>query len=352
MEKRNRKIFWRILLFAIIVLLLAAGTVGFLFWRAVYKNNVSPAAGNLSYLYIKTGSDYHDLLNNLKSNQLLQNYGTFEWLAERKNLSRHIYPGRYSIKAGMNNDELIDMLRSGAQTPLNVTFNNVRTLAQLAGIIARQIEADSLSIINYIHSSEFEEKYKINQQTAPLLFIPNTYEFYWNTSAEAFTERMHKEYLRFWDEKKQAKARRYNLSPKQVSILASIVDKETNRNDEKPTIAGVYLNRLAKGWKLQADPTAVFAFYLENDSLLHRVYKKHTQIDSPYNTYVNKGLPPGPICLPSVVGINAVLNAQKHEYMFFVANSDGSGYHHFSKTYSQHLKYAREHYKALDNKKQ
>jgi len=161
---------------------------------------------------------------------------------------------------------------------------------------------------------------------------------------------MQKAYKHFWDNTKVAKAEKLKLSPQEVSIVASIVEKETNRNNEKPTIAGVYLNRLRKGWKLQADPTTVFAFFLQHDSLLNRVYKKHTIIDSPYNTYVYKGLPPGPICLPSISSIDAVLNAQKHDYMYFVAKADGSGYHHFSKTYNQHLRYAREHYKALNNK--
>lgn len=347
MEHGKRKIIGRIVLVAAFFMLLAAGTLGFLFWKAVYKNNISPAAGNLAYLYIHTGSDYSDLLDNLKNNQLLKNYSTFEWLAVRKNLPSHVYPGRYEFKAGMNNDEIIDMLRSGAQKPLNVTFNNLRTTSQLAGVIGAQIEADSAALIEFINSSEFFIKYGLDKQRAALLFIPNTYEFYWNTGPESFVDRMYREYSRFWDEEKIRKARQFDLLPEEVSIIASIVEKETNRNDEKADIAGVYLNRLKNGWKLQADPTTVFAFYLENDSILNRVYKKHTQMQSPYNTYVHKGLPPGPICLPSITSINAVLNARNHDYMFFVAKADGSGYHHFSKTYQQHLQYAREHYNAL-----
>lgn len=351
MKSAKMKNIIRFVLIFAMILLVAFAISGYFFWRAVYKNNIQLPPGELSYLYVKTGSNYDSLLNNLKQTGLLRNIETFNWLALRKNLPNHIYPGRYEVKAGMNNDAFIDMLRSGAQKPLNVTFNNLRTVNQLAGVVASQIEADSTSIIHFIQSDAFAEKYKLNLQQSPALFIPNTYEFYWNTDARAFVERMQKEYTRFWDDDKIARAKKLNLSPVEVSIVASIVEKETNRNDEKPTIAGVYLNRLQKGWKLQADPTTVFAFYLENDSLLNRVYKKHTQMDSPYNTYVYKGLPPGPICLPSISSINAVLNPQKHNYMYFVAKADGSGYHHFSKTYNEHLRYAREHYDGLKKKK-
>lgn len=348
---KRKKILVRLLIISFAILILAAGTVGFLFWKAVYKNNISLDDGQVGYLFIKTGSDYPGLLAELKSTAYLKNIKTFAWLAERKNLRNHIYPGRYEIKPGMNNDELIDMLRSGAQKPLNVTFNNIRTIAQLAGTISKQIEADSVSLILEILHKENYNQPALNTDTYGVVFIPNTYEFFWNTSAKGFLKRMINEYDKFWSEPRKQKAEMKNLSPVEVSIAASIVDKETNRNDEKARIAGVYLNRIRKGWKLQADPTAVYAFYLENDSLLHRVYKKHTQIDSPYNTYVYKGLPPGPICIPSIAGIDAILNSEKHGYMYFVAKADGSGYHHFSKTYKQHLKYARQLHKELNNRK-
>lgn len=347
----NKKILVRLLLIIFSTLIIAAGVVGFLFWKAVYKNNITLADGQVGYLFINTGSDYTDLLNELEASGYLENILTFDWLAERKNLANHIYPGRYEIIAGMNNDVLIDMLRSGAQKPLNVTFNNIRTLKQLAGTISKQIEADSTSLITEFLTKENYATSDLNPQTYQVIFIPNTYEFYWNTSANGFLKRMSTEYGRFWNEARKQKAKQKNLSPVQVSVLASIVDKETNRNDEKARIAGVYLNRLDDGWKLQADPTAVYAFYLENDSLLNRVYRKHTKIDSPYNTYVHKGLPPGPICIPSIAGIDAVLNAENHQYMYFVAKADGSGYHQFSKTYKQHKEYARQLHKELNKQK-
>ena len=347
MKPKTRKNIIRVVWGTIGLAAVIAIIAGFLFWRAVYKNNVNLPAGTVDYLYLKTGSDYDELIRTLDEGNFLKNTKTFKWLAVRKNLPGHIYPGRYEIRAGMSNDELIDMLRSGAQKPLNVIFNNLRTLKQLAGVVGAQIEADSASIISCISGEDFEKKYGFNLKMAPAMFIPNTYEFYWNTSAAQFADRMHKEYQRFWNEERVDKAKLQKLTPAEVSVLASIVDKETIRNDEKATIAGVYLNRLRKGWKLQADPTTVYAFFLETDSVLHRVYRKHTRMDSPYNTYVVKGLPPGPICLPSISSIEAVLNPGDHDYMYFVAKADGSGYHHFSKTYRQHLRYAREYYVGL-----
>jgi len=351
MARKNRKILVRLLLIAIATIVVAAGVAGYLFWHAVYKNNIALPEGEHRYLFIRTGSNYTDLINELSSIEFLINSNTFEWLAERKNLPNHIYPGRYEIRAGMGNDELIDMLRSGAQKPLNVTFNNIRTLKQLAGVISQQIEADSLSLILEFYNNDNYSKAGLTPETFQLIYIPNTYEFYWNTSAKGFIKRMDTEYNRFWNTSRKNKAEKLNLSPEEVSVVASIVDKETNRDDEKQRIAGVYLNRLRDGWKLQADPTAVYAFYLANDSLLNRVYKKHTKIKSPYNTYIHKGLPPGPICIPSIAGIDAVLNAEDHEYMYFVAKADGSGYHQFSKTYKQHKAYAKKLHKELNKRK-
>ena len=347
MKSSTRKTFLYGSIGLVLILAAAAATA---FWWVVYHDNVNLAEGDKGYLYVATGSDYNELIENIASSNLLKDTRSFAWLAERKNLPAHVNPGRYELKQGMNNDALIDMLRSGAQTPLNVIFNNLRTIGQLAGVIGKQIEADSLSIINYLQSAAFYNRYGLTIETAPVLFIPNTYEFYWKTTAEGFTERRHRDYIKFWDADKMAKASAAGLNPAEVSTLASIVEKETNRNDEKATIAGVYLNRLRKGWKLQADPTAVYAFYIQTDSLLNRVYRKHTQIDSPYNTYLHEGLPPGPICIPSVASLLSVLNAQKHDYMFFVARPDGSGYHTFAQTYRQHLNNAREYYRAINQR--
>jgi UPF0755 protein len=191
-KKQNLPVRLLIILFA--VLILAAGVVGFLFWKAVYKNNISLADEETGYLFIKTGSDYADLLTELSATNYLKNTKTFTWLAERKNLPNHIYPGRYEIKAGMNNDELIDMLRSGAQKPLNVIFNNIRTIEQLAGVISRQIEADSVSLTREFANLKNYTRFKLNSETLGVIYIPNTYQFYWNTSAKSFLQRMAGEY--------------------------------------------------------------------------------------------------------------------------------------------------------------
>ncbi|MFP4469068.1 MAG: endolytic transglycosylase MltG [Bacteroidales bacterium] len=350
MKKKLRKNLLRILAVILILIVVAGGTIAFLFWRAVYKENVNLNGSETAYVYISTGSEYGDLLQSVKEAGVLKNANTFRWLAGRKNLPHHVYPGRYEFTAGMNNDEIVDMLRSGAQKPLNVIFNNIRTSEQLAGVISRQIEADSAEIMRLLNDENILDELGLKPETVKTIFIPNTYEFFWNTSAEGFIERMYKEYRLFWNENRLRQAEQQKLSPLQVSILASIIDKETNRNDEKARIAGVYLNRLRNGWRLQADPTVVYAFYLENDSLLNRVYRRHTNMPSPYNTYLNIGLPPGPICIPSISGLEAALRPEDHDYWFFVAKADGSGYHHFSKTYNQHLRYAREHYDALNRK--
>ncbi len=345
--KRNKAFRW-IAAVVISLIVVAGGVAGYFFYKAVFHNNVALPGGEPGYLFVKTGSTYDDLLINIGQSGLLLNNRTFEWLADRKNLPMHVYPGRYEFQQGMNNNEIIDMLRSGKQKPLNVIFNNITFPPQLAGVISRQIEADSLSIMKLFSDEKYLLEFSLSAALAPALFIPNTYEFYWNTSADGFFKRMHSEYNRFWTTERKLKSELINLSPVEVTIVASIVEKETNRNDEKARIAGVYLNRLRKGWRLQADPTTVYAVYLATGEVLHRVLRVHTQIDSPYNTYVYSGLPPGPICMPSISSIDAVLNNEKHDYMFFVASPDMSGYHRFSTNYNQHLRYAREYQAALN----
>lgn len=343
----HKKLLFTILVF-VLILFTVTGIFGYWFWNAVFKNNVKLRSGEIAYLFVPTGSDFKDLRTNLLESGFLKNSNTFFWVAERKNLKNHVYAGRYEIRAGMSNNDLTNMLRSGKQKPLNLIFNNIRTSEQLAGNISRQIEADSVSIIRLMKNREFLKKYDLNPETARTIFIPNTYEFYWNTDAKKFFSRMHDEYLKFWNNQRKSKAKSLGMSVSEVSILASIVDKETNQNDEKPRIAGVYLNRLNNNWKLQADPTVVYAV---GDFEMKRVLNIHLQIDSPYNTYKYPGLPPGPICLPTIAGIDAVLNAEKHDYYYFVAKPDGSGSHHFAKTYNQHLNFARQFHQSLNERK-
>nr|NQU91400.1 endolytic transglycosylase MltG [Bacteroidota bacterium] len=326
---------------------IAAIITGFLIWRVVYKKNITTQSGEVAWLYIPTRSGFDQLVTNIKSSGLLKNTNTFEWLARQKNLPNHIYPGRYEIAPGLCNNELIDMLRSGSQKPLMLVFNNIRTSEQLAGVVAQQIEADSISIVNLLNDTSFLERYGFTPETVKTLFIPNSYEFFWNAKAEDFFGRMVKEYNRFWTDDRKAKAEKRKLDPVEVSILASIVDKETIMNDEKPRIAGVYLNRLRDKWKLQADPTLVYA---SGDFGLRRVLNQHKTIESPYNTYKYYGLPPGPICIPSIAGIDAVLDAENHSYFFFVAKGDGSGYHQFSKSLKQHNLNVKSYRDSLKNR--
>lgn len=349
MKVNRSKFFLGIALSALFILLLAGASVVYVFYQIVYKNNVSLPEGEAGYLFVKTGSSYDDLLKNIENSGLIVEVKTFKWLAARKNLQSHVYPGRYEFTSGMNNNELINLLRSGKQKPLNVIFNNITFPAQLAGIVSKQLEADSLSIMKLFNNEKYLAGFGLNKETAPVIFIPNTYQFYWNTSADGFFKRMHSEYQKFWTVERKLKAELHNLTQVEVSVVASIVEKETNRNDEKASVAGVYLNRLRRGWKLQADPTTVYAVYLQTGEILNRVLRVHTQLDSPYNTYIYGGLPPGPICLPSISSIDAVLNSEDHKYMFFVASPDMSGYHRFSTNYNQHLQYARE-YQAVLNK--
>jgi UPF0755 protein len=352
MKAGRKKLYLRVIASVVLFLFIAGAAIGFMFYRAVYKNNTTLPDGIPGYLFIKTGATYDDLINNLEQSDLLINTRTFEWLAVRKNLPNHVYPGRYEFRYGMSNNQIVDMLRSGAQKPLNVTFNNIRTYEQFAGKISQQIEADSIEILQLLNDDEYLEGFGFNTLTASAMFIPNTYQFYWNTSADGFFKRMFLEYERFWDETRLQKAGNIGFTPVEVSIIASIVDRETNKNDEKARIAGVYINRLKKNWKLQADPTTVYAVYMQTGELLNRVLRVHTLVDSPYNTYVYAGLPPGPICVPSIAGIDAVLNFEKHDYMFFVANADMSGYHRFSTNYNQHLRNAREYQAVLNQQKQ
>ena len=299
---------------------------------------VKTSDGNAVSLYIPTGSDYQYVRSEILSLNVITNKSAFDWLAKKSHYNENIHPGRYVLTDGMTTQQLINMLRMGHQTPVKVVFNNIRTVEQLAGRIDGQIEADSLSIINAIRYDSVDAT----------VFIPNTYEFYWNSDAESFVDRMVSEYNAFWNESRLQKAKNKNLTQREVSILASIVDKETTKTSEMPTIAGVYINRLKKHWPLQADPTLIYAI---GDYSIRRVLDVHKEIDSPYNTYKYAGLPPGPICIPSIAAIDAVLNAESHNYFYFCAKDDLSGYHVFAKTISEHNRNAEKYRKALNKNK-
>ena len=334
----------------LIIALITIGSTGafsaWMFYMVVVAPNVKLEKRE-KYFTISTGSDFADVKETLIELNVLRNVRSFDWVAEQKEYKGQVKPGRYLLINGMSNNRLVNLLRSGKQEPVKVTFNNVRFKEDLASKVGRIIEADSAQIISLLNSSEFVSTYGFNTSTILTLFLPNTYEFWWNTSAEEFVERMAKEYRTFWTEERTEKARKLGLTQSEVSILASIVQKETNQSDEKPTIAGVYYNRLKKGMPLQADPTLVYA---NRDFEARRILHKHKVIDSPYNTYKYRGLPPGPICLPNISSIDAVLNIKPHNYLYFCAKADGSGYHSFASNYAEHLKNAREFQRELNRR--
>ena len=335
--RRRRKSYGLLMIIIVVI-----GIVAVFFARNylyISKPIIKTADGKDVSLYIPTNADYQYVKNELISLNVLKSKNAFDWLAKRSNYDANVHPGRYILTDGMTNQQLINMLRMGYQTPVKVVFNNMRTVEQLAGRISDQIEADSISIINEINN---------NPDVDATTFIPNTYEFYWNTDADDFVDKMIVEHKRFWNETRMQKAKDIRLTPRQVSILASIVDKETTKTSEMPRIAGVYLNRINKRWPLQADPTLVFAL---GDYNIRRVLDVHKNIDSPYNTYKFAGLPPGPICIPSIAAIDAVLNAEKHNYYYFCAKDDLSGYHVFAKNITEHNRNAEKYRKALNKNK-
>jgi UPF0755 protein len=335
----------RIILVSLAVALIVAGTIAFSLFRSMLRPNVNLPAGASVSVFIPTGASYSDVMDILADRSLLIQEASFHWMAQRKKYPDHVKPGHYVIMSGMNNNALVNLLRSGAQTPVKVVFNNIRIPEELAGRISRQIEADSLSLLQCWKDADFLKSFGATPQLVFSLFIPNTYELWWNTDARDFTRRMARESGKFWEGERTEKAIKLGLGAAEVMILASIVEKETQLNAEKPDIAGVYLNRLRKSWPLQADPTLVFA---SGDFGLKRVLNIHKDIDSPYNTYKYTGLPPGPICLPSISSIDAVLNARKHEYMFFCARDDMSGSHVFARTLAEHNRNAARYQQALN----
>ncbi|RLD82601.1 MAG: endolytic transglycosylase MltG [Bacteroidetes bacterium] len=346
-RKKKRPRWVKFVLWFLFLMIIASIVSGYYLYQFVFSNNVWTPEGEAVSVYIPSDADYEDVKQILYSNGVILNRTSFEWLAERKKYPELVKPGRFMIMEGMSNDKLINMLRLGEQSPLMVIFNNIRTKEQLAKKVSEQIEADSVSIMALLNDSAYQASMGLNTETALSLFVPNTYEFYWNTDARQFMDRMHREYLSFWEGSRNEKAASLDMSWPEVVTLASIVDKETNKNDEKATIAGVYMNRLDRNWLLQADPTLVYA---SGDFGLTRVLNIHKEIDSPYNTYKYSGLPPGPICIPSISSIDAVLNKEDHDYLFFCAKDDLSGYHAFARSITQHNRNARKYRKAIENR--
>lgn len=343
----NRKKILRIVWSVVLVLLLVVAIMGVLIYKKIYTPNIFTSKQSTQFLYIPTGTDFEGLIKIMEKNNLLLDEASFRWTAHQMKYDTKVKPGKYKLGQKMSNKDLITLLRSGKQTPVNVIFNNIRTKEQLAQRVSEQIEASQQSILNLLNDFDYTKKLGFTSDNILSMFLPNTYEFYWNTSADKFIQRMKKEHSKFWTADRLLKAKKIDLSPVQVSVIASIVQMESNKEDEKPTIAGVYINRYKKDWKLEADPTLVYAL---GDFTVNRVLSVYKEIESPYNTYKYKGLPPGPICLPTISSLNAVLNYSNHNYMYFCAKEDFSGYHSFASTYSKHLENARRFQKALDRR--
>lgn len=343
--EKNRKA-KRLIFITLSVLIIISIFIFAKMYKAIMNPNVEI---NENYsLYIYENDSFENIKEILYSDSVIINKKSFEWLAKKLDYPQYIKSGHYVIKDGMNNNQLLNMLRSGSQTPVRFTFNNIRTLEQLASRIDEQLELDSLDFISAVNNNYSLKEMGFNSHNYASLFIPNTYELYWNIDADEFVEKMINEYKRFWNEERRHKADNLKLKPIEVSILASIVDKETTKTSEMPRIAGVYLNRLKKNWLLQADPTLVFAI---GDFEIKRVLDVHKEIESPYNTYKYIGLPPGPICIPSIAAIDAVLNAEKHKYFYFCAKDDLSGYHVFARNIREHNVNANKYRKALNKKR-
>ncbi|MFL2617760.1 MAG: endolytic transglycosylase MltG [Flavobacteriaceae bacterium] len=329
-------------IYIIIFSLISIGGVGGIyFYKIFYESNT---LFNDEYIFIKipTNSTENQLLDSIGKH--VKDLSKFSKAANYKDYLLNIKPGRYKLENGFNNNQIINSLRSN-NVPIKITYNNIETFDQLIKRISERIEADSLSLSNVFYEEKFLNDLGLDSESVFSLFIPNTYEFFWNTSAIQFRERILKEFDRFWNDSRIEKSKKVNLNPIEVMTLASIVQKETPKVDERPTIAGVYLNRLERKMKLQADPTVVYTIKKRDgfDTRIRRVLYKDLRIKSPYNTYVYRGLPPAPIVTPDISAIEAVLNPQKHSFIYFVADVSNPGYHLFSRTNAEHNRKKRQY---------
>jgi UPF0755 protein len=335
----------KVLRFTGVISLLSVALLGFIYF-GVFEKKIDLGDKETCYFYIKSTDGFNDVISNLDSIGLVSST-KFSWLANLRSFGgNNIYPGRYTLKNSMNYSDLVVFLRSGQIDEVEITFNNVRTLSQLAKKVSAQLEITEEEIKKELLNPI---KYGYTKETFIASFIPNTYKMYWNTNAEVFVKRMIKEHKKFWNRTRMAKAKKMQLTPVEVSTLASIVQSEQNKHfNEWPVIAGLYYNRLKKRIKLQSDPTVIYAW---GDFSIKRVYFKHLKIDSKYNTYKYNGLPPGPIRVPDSRVLDAVLNYKKHNYLFMCANPEFGGKHAFAATNAQHEKNAKKYRDWLNKKK-
>jgi UPF0755 protein len=299
------------------------------------------------YLYIPTGATYEQVVAALDKEGFVKNIKTFDFLAKQAKYPSMVKAGKYHIKKGMSNFDIVRMLRNGRQSPVKIVINKLRTKQDLVRVIGGSLEADSNVLRQMLNDQTYLAQFGLDTNTAMCAVMPDTYEFWWNTSADKAFKKIAKYYTAYWTPEMKQKAQARNLTPQQAITLASIVDEETNNNAEKPQIASVYLNRMEKGMRLQADPTVKFAV---GDFTIKRITSAITGTPSPYNTYYTAGLPPGPICTPSKKSIEAVLNSPKTEYLYFCAKEDFSGSHRFAANYADHMKNASLYQQALNKR--
>jgi UPF0755 protein len=332
----------RILLGAFVLLLLFACFAG---WRVL--GPATAFSGEKYFLYIRTGMNYEQLLDTLKKDTVLESPAFFDWIARKRDYPATLKAGKYEIKKDMSLVSIIRMLRNGRQAPIHLVITKLRTRQNLASMIGKRFECDSAEAMRFFENNDSLAPFGLDSNTFMTAVLPDTYTFFWNTTPGVIYKKMHAEYKTWWTPQRVEQAREKGLNPTTAYILSSIVEEETNAQSDKGKIASVYLNRMARGMKLAADPTVKFAM---GDFELKRIYTKYTLTPSPYNTYLYPGLPPGPICTPSQQTLNDVLTSPKTDYLFFVAKPDLLGYSNFASTYAEHLKYRKEYTEALDER--
>ncbi len=319
----------------------------FYFYQVFFSPNVLVDQEEAE-IYVPTGTDFFGLLEILDGERIVKDKISFAFVSKLMKFQQAVKPGHYLIPPNLTNIQMVRMLRGGMQEPIKVVLNNVRIPADLASKSSENLEFDSLDFSNLFHDKEIQNDYGFDSSNFLAMFLPNTYEMYWNVSPRHFIKKMNDEYSKFWNQDRKEKAERIGLNMIEVSVLASIVQAETNMKEEKPIIAGVYMNRLKRNMRLQADPTVVYAI---GDFEMKRVLTVHKEIDSPYNTYKYPGLPPGPINLPEIETLEAVLNYENHNYLYFCAKEDFSGRHNFAATLSEHNANARKYQNALNKRR-
>jgi len=327
----------------LVIIVTACGTVAY---YLLYRPNFE--VSETKYVYIhEDKKDFESLCRSLLDSAGCRQIQFFKILAEYRKYPDNMKSGRYAIDPDMNNNNLLNRLRLGQQVPVRITFNNIRLIGELTSRLSDQLMIQEEGLLSIIQDEKHCESLGFNATTISTMFIPNTYEVYWNISAENLMARMKREYDVFWNESRLNKAQNLRLSPIEVSIVASIVEEETAVPEEFSVVAGLYINRLYKGMLLQADPTVKFAV---GDFALRRILDRHLAIESPYNTYIHAGLPPGPIRIPSIQGIDAVLNYTKHNYLFMCAKEDFSGRHNFAVTLAEHNRNAAKYRAELNRR--